>query len=392
MPMQHNPPERSVLALSAGVARHSMSPCVFCSECPWERLQAYLARKDPRMCCSRCCCAAPMRVGYTNLSRQCGARLRRTGQPSSGIDVFRVFRLPQLGGKHARFDRCGAGNRKAPAKRPSVTRAIIQRSGARRPTISNIMWGVARELADAGTHILGIKDMGGLWSSRQRRADPGQDVLKEETGLPIHFHTHDTSGISAASVLAACRGRRATCRRCLPWIPLSGMTSQPNFGSVVEALRGSDRDTGFDIGDHPWNVCDYWEAVRVQYAAFEADNKAGASEVYSARNAGRPVHQSQGAGPLHGACRALARGRARLCRRQSDVWRYRQGDAILESRRRYGDLPWFRPASHAPMSKTLTSEFSFPASSPSASLFKRRVGPAPQRLSRGAAEERRSKV
>ena len=133
--------------------------------------------------------------------------------------------------------------------------------------------GLARELADAGTHILGIKDMGGL--CKPEAARELVRVLKEETGLPIHFHTHDTSGISAASVLAAAE---AGCDAVdLAMDPLSGMTSQPNFGSVVEALRASERDTGFDPATIR-EFCDYWEAVRGQYAAFEAGLEAPGTE------------------------------------------------------------------------------------------------------------------
>ena len=102
-------------------------------------------------------------------------------------------------------------------------------------------------------------------------------VLKEETGLPIHFHTHDTSGISAASILAAVDAGVDAVDAAMD--SFSGLTSQPNLGSIVAALARTERDTGLD----PAQIrafSDYWEAVRRQYAAFESDLRFGASEVY----------------------------------------------------------------------------------------------------------------
>ena len=134
---------------------------------------------------------------------------------------------------------------------------------------------MAHELKRAGTHILGIKDMAGLCRPEQVRILVQR--LKEETGLPVHFHTHDTSGISAATVLAACEAGADAVDAAMD--SFSGLTSQPNLGSIVAALDDSGRGSGID----PATVrafSDYWEAVRAQYAAFEPDLRAGASEVY----------------------------------------------------------------------------------------------------------------
>ena len=75
--------------------------------------------------------------------------------------------------------------------------------------------GVARELADAGTHVLGLKDMGGLVKPEAARILV--KALKEETGLPVHFHTHDTSGISAPPCWR--RAKPVSMRSMRPWIP-----------------------------------------------------------------------------------------------------------------------------------------------------------------------------
>jgi pyruvate carboxylase len=134
---------------------------------------------------------------------------------------------------------------------------------------------VARDLRDAGAHILGIKDMAGLLKPEAARVLVR--TLKEEVGLPIHFHTHDTSGISAATVLAAAEAGVDAVDAAMD--AFSGATSQPCLGSLVCALKDNERDTGLEIADVR-AISDYWAAVRGQYAAFEAGLQAPASEVY----------------------------------------------------------------------------------------------------------------
>jgi pyruvate carboxylase len=134
---------------------------------------------------------------------------------------------------------------------------------------------LARDLKRAGAHILGIKDMAGL--CQPRAAFALVKALKEETGLPIHFHTHDTSGIAAASVLAAIDAGADAVDGALD--SMSGLTSQPNLGSIVEALRHGPRDTGVSA-ENLRILSAYWEQVRHCYAAFESDLRSGASEVY----------------------------------------------------------------------------------------------------------------
>ena len=134
---------------------------------------------------------------------------------------------------------------------------------------------MGRKLKDAGTHILGIKDMAGL--CQPNAAFTLVKALKDELKLPVHFHTHDTSGIAAASVLAAVA---AGCDAVDGAIDaMSGFTSQPNLGSIIEALRYSERDPGIDHAAVR-AISMYWEQVRKNYLAFESDMRAGASEVY----------------------------------------------------------------------------------------------------------------
>ena len=134
---------------------------------------------------------------------------------------------------------------------------------------------MAKELEGAGAHILGIKDMAGLCKPDAARTLV--TALRDAVGIPVHFHTHDTSGIAAASVLAAADAGVDAADVAMD--PMSGLTSQPNLGGIVEALRGTPRDTG--IGRESLaRAAGYWESVRAAYAGFESDMRAGASEVY----------------------------------------------------------------------------------------------------------------
>ena len=136
--------------------------------------------------------------------------------------------------------------------------------------------GLAKQLEKAGAHILGIKDMAGV--CKPRAAAELVRVLKQEVGLPIHFHTHDTSGISAASVLAAIEAGCDAVDGALD--SMSGLTSQPNLGSIAAALKGHARDPGMDL-DAMQALSHYWEGVRPAYAPFEAEMRAGTSDVYN---------------------------------------------------------------------------------------------------------------
>src|SRR5205823_13313027 len=102
-------------------------------------------------------------------------------------------------------------------------------------------------------------------------------ALKEEIEIPIHFHTHDTSGINAGSVLRASDAGVDVVDLALA--SMSGSTSQPNLNSIVAALQHTPRDTGLDL-DALNEFSDYWEAVRAFYAPFDTAPKSGSAEVY----------------------------------------------------------------------------------------------------------------
>ena len=134
---------------------------------------------------------------------------------------------------------------------------------------------LAREMEAAGAHIIGIKDMAGLCKPEAARRLVAE--LRQEVGLPLHFHTHDTSGISAASAIAAAEaGCDAIDGAMDAW---SGLTSQPNLGAIVEALRSGRLDPGLDR-DAMRRINAYWEGVRYAYGAFESDMRSGSATVF----------------------------------------------------------------------------------------------------------------
>ena len=135
---------------------------------------------------------------------------------------------------------------------------------------------LARELEAAGAQILGIKDMAGL--VKPEAAEPARDGAGAgEIGIPIHFHTHDTSGNSGASVIAAIEAGVDAVDAAID--AMSGLTSQPNLGTIVAALRHGPRDTGLDAAAIS-EISTYWEAARRFYKPFEPDMHAGTSSVY----------------------------------------------------------------------------------------------------------------
>ncbi|MFA5058109.1 MAG: pyruvate carboxylase, partial [Opitutaceae bacterium] len=134
---------------------------------------------------------------------------------------------------------------------------------------------LAKELEKLGVHVLAIKDMAGL--CRPYAAGRLVRALKEEVGLPVHFHTHDTSGIAAASILAASDARVDIVDLAIA--AMSGSTSQPNLNSIVAALQHTPRATGLDL-EALNEFSRYWEGVRELYTPFDSSPRTGSAEVY----------------------------------------------------------------------------------------------------------------
>lgn len=134
---------------------------------------------------------------------------------------------------------------------------------------------MAKELVKLGTHILAIKDMAGL--CKPYAAAALVKALREEVDVPIHFHTHDTSGINAGAILRSADAGVNIADVAMA--SFSGQTSQPNLNSIVAALANTPRDTQIDL-DAANQASDYWERVRGFYYPFEEDIKTGTAEVY----------------------------------------------------------------------------------------------------------------
>jgi pyruvate carboxylase len=242
----------------------------FLREDPWQRLQL-LRERMPNLLLQMLLRGANA-VGYTNYPDNV-VRFFVARAAQSGVDLFRIFDSLNWvenmrvaidavleSGKLCEAAICYTGNLSDPRERKYTLDYYLK---------------LARELKAAGTHVLGVKDMAGL--ARPRAAYTLVRALKEEIGLPVHFHTHDTSGIAAASVLAAIEAGADAVDGAID--AMSGLTSQPNLGAIVEALRFGPRDPGIDP-DRLRMLSAYFEQVRRHYAAFESDIRAGASEVY----------------------------------------------------------------------------------------------------------------
>ncbi|HEX4143937.1 MAG TPA: pyruvate carboxylase [Pirellulales bacterium] len=134
---------------------------------------------------------------------------------------------------------------------------------------------LAKELEKAGAHLLAIKDMAGL--CKPYAVQKLIKALKGEIGIPIHFHTHDTSGVQAATVVKASEADVDIVDLALA--SFSGLTSQVNLNSIVESLRFTPRDTQLDF-DALQKLDQYWQAVRQFYTPFETGMMASTADVY----------------------------------------------------------------------------------------------------------------
>lgn len=242
----------------------------FLQECPWQRLRDI--RTSMPNILTQMLLRASNAVGYTNYPDNV-VRQFTLQAAESGIDLFRVFDpLNWVENMRVAADAVLESGR-------LLETAICYTGDIDDPSRSkyslDYYLDLAKEMEKLGAHILCIKDMGGLL--KPAAATKLFTALKQEVGLPIHFHTHDTSGISAASVLAAAAAGVDAVDGAMD--SFSGLTSQPPLGSIVYAMRHQERDTGLDPASIR-AISNYWESVRLQYAAFESDMRSGTSEVY----------------------------------------------------------------------------------------------------------------
>jgi pyruvate carboxylase len=242
----------------------------FLHEDPWERLRQLRAR-IPNIC-FQMLFRGSNAVGYSNYPDNVVAGFVKHAA-AAGIDIFRIFDSLNY-----------APNLKVAMEAVHETHAICEAAICytgdildRKRAKYSLKYYVklARELERMGAHFLAIKDMAGL--CRPYAAHALVKALKEEIGLPIHFHTHDTSGLNAASVLKASEANVDVVDLAIA--SMSGSTSQPNLNSIVAALQNTPRDSGLDL-EALNEFADYWEHVRDFYKPFDTAPIAGSAEVY----------------------------------------------------------------------------------------------------------------
>ncbi len=242
----------------------------FLHESPWERLEK-LRAKIPNIPFQMLLRGANA-VGYTNYPDNL-IRAFIVEAAKAGIDVFRIFdSLNWLPGMEIAMDEV--------LKQNKFCEATICYTGdildPKRDKYSlNYYVNLAKELERRGAHSLCIKDMAGL--IKPYAAKKLVTALKQEVGLPVHLHTHDTSGNQVATLLMAAEAGVDIVDTAIS--SLSSLTSQPSMNAVVAALEGNERDTGFDLLQLQ-KLTDYWDDVRLRYSNFEAGIKNPATDIY----------------------------------------------------------------------------------------------------------------
>ncbi|MCL1917722.1 MAG: pyruvate carboxylase [Peptococcaceae bacterium] len=242
----------------------------FLKESPWRRLQT-LRKLIPNIPFQMLIRGANA-VGYTAYPDNVIQEFIQEAA-SQGIDIFRIFdSLNWLKGVEVSFEAVMKTGRIAEVCM-CYTGDILD--GARDKYPLKYYVTLAKEIENMGAHILGIKDMAGLL--KPYAATKLIRALKDEISIPIHLHTHDTSGNGIATLLMAAEAGVDIVDAALS--PLSGLTSQPPLNSIVAALKNSPYDTGFDLDDLQL-LCDYWQEVRCVYEPFEGALTSGSAEIY----------------------------------------------------------------------------------------------------------------
>lgn len=242
----------------------------FLRECPWQRL-VDMRQRVPNIL-FQMLLRASNAVGYTNYPDNIVREFVKEAA-QAGIDVFRVFDalnwVPNMrvameavveSGTICEAAICYTGDITNPKRTKYSLKYYVE---------------LAKELEKMGAHILAIKDMAGL--CKPAATATLVKALREEIGIPVHFHTHDTAGIQAASILEGCRVGLDIVDAAMA--PMSGGTSQPNLNTMVEMLRFGDRDTQLNT-EALDSIAEYWRAAREFYTAFESAVLPATADLY----------------------------------------------------------------------------------------------------------------
>ena len=242
----------------------------FLKESPWERLKE-IRKRVPNVLLQMLIRGSNA-VGYKNYPDNVVEEFIKEAS-DSGIDLFRIFdslnwvkgmevpvREVIKNGKIAEVCICYTGDILDNSKTKYTLEYYVKK---------------AKEIEAMGAHILGIKDMSALL--KPYAAEKLIKALKENISIPIHLHTHDTTGNGVATLLMAAEAGVDIVDTAFD--AMSGLTSQPSLNSVVAALENTDRDTGINLDDVQ-KISNYWNAVRPVYAQFESGLKSGSTEIY----------------------------------------------------------------------------------------------------------------
>jgi pyruvate carboxylase len=265
----------------------------FLHECPWKRLQA-LREAIPNIL-FQMLTRGSNAVGYKAYPDNLIEKFIEEAW-KNGIDIFRIFdslnwleamkvsikAVRERTGGLAEAAICYTGEIRDPKNKKYTLQYYLD---------------LARQLEDEGAHILAIKDMAGLL--KPYSAELLITELKKAVSIPIHLHTHDTSSIQAATYLKAIDAGVDVIDVAIA--SMSGLTSQPNFNSIVAMLQGHKRENKMNL-EALNQYSNYWEDIREYYYPFESDLKAGTAEVYENEIPGgqysnlRPQAESLGLG------------------------------------------------------------------------------------------------
>jgi pyruvate carboxylase len=243
----------------------------FLKECPWERLER-MREKCPNIL-FQMLLRASSAVGYANYPDNLVREFVKESA-AAGIDVFRIFdALNWAENMQVAMD--------AVREAGAICEAAICYTGdildpKRSKYDLKYYVDLAKQLEGMGAHVLAIKDMAGL--CKPAAAELLVRTLKQEIGLPIHFHTHDTAGIQAASLLRAADAGVDVVDGAMA--PMSGGTSQVNLNTLCESIRDQPRSTGLEARALD-DVAEYWRAVREFYVPFESVVLPGTADLYN---------------------------------------------------------------------------------------------------------------
>lgn len=242
----------------------------FLKESPWKRLELLRNRMPNTLI--QMLLRASNAVGYSNYPDNVVQEFIKISA-SHGIDVFRIFDSLNW-----------VENMKMPIDEALKTGKIVEGTICYTGDITSpketkytldYYVNMALELESLGCHSIAIKDMAALL--KPRAAKELVTALKKELHVPLHLHTHDSTGNGVSTVLMAAEAGVDIVDLAIE--SMSSMTSQPSMNAVVEALRGSKRDTGLDFEELD-ELSRYYGRIRKVYEQFESDMKAPNAEIY----------------------------------------------------------------------------------------------------------------